>query len=70
MARKTGVSLEKGGYHERWRCFQFATLGEIELRESLGRGGMAEVWKAYDSQLKRFVAIKILHADLQSDPEF
>src|SRR6516162_1622356 len=45
-------------------------LGKYELRESLGRGGMAEVWKAYDSQLERYVAIKLLHADLQNDPEF
>jgi serine/threonine protein kinase len=45
-------------------------LGKYELRERLGRGGMAEVWKAYDSQLERYVAIKILHADLQADPEF
>src|SRR5438105_11360272 len=45
-------------------------LGKYELRERLGRGGMAEVWKAYDSQLQRYVALKILHADLQTDPEF
>ncbi len=45
-------------------------LGKYELRERLGRGGMAEVWKAYDNQLRRFVAIKILHADLQNDPSF
>src|SRR5215469_9663545 len=45
-------------------------LGKYELRERLGRGGMAEVWKAYDAQLQRFVAIKILHADLQNDPDF
>lgn len=45
-------------------------LGKYELRERLGRGGMAEVWKAFDPQLERYVAIKILHADLQSDPEF
>ncbi len=45
-------------------------LGKYELRERLGRGGMAEVWKAYDPQLERYVAIKLLHADLQSDPEF
>src|SRR5260370_16899197 len=45
-------------------------LGKYELRERLGRGGMAEVWKAYDPQLQRYVAIKILHAGLQTDPEF
>jgi serine/threonine protein kinase len=31
---------------------------------------MAEVWKAFDTQLHRFVALKILHADLQNDPSF
>ncbi|HEV2582879.1 MAG TPA: protein kinase, partial [Ktedonobacteraceae bacterium] len=45
-------------------------IGKYELRERLGSGGMAEVWKAYDPQLERFVAIKILHPDLQTDPEF
>jgi eukaryotic-like serine/threonine-protein kinase len=45
-------------------------LGKYELRERLGRGGMAEVWKAFDTQLHRHVAIKLLHADLQTDPEF
>ena len=45
-------------------------LGKYELRERLGRGGMAEVWKAFDTQLHRFVAIKLMHADLQNDPDF
>src|SRR5205085_7679232 len=45
-------------------------LGKYELRERLGRGGMGEVWKAFDTQLQRNVAIKLLHADLQSDPSF
>ena len=45
-------------------------LGKYELREFLGRGGMAEVWKAFDIHLQRFVAIKIMHADLQNDPDF
>jgi len=45
-------------------------LGKYELHERLGRGGMAEVWKAFDTQLQRFVALKILHADLLNDPNF
>src|SRR5438105_4263896 len=45
-------------------------LGKYELHERLGRGGMAEVWKAFDAQLRRYVAIKLLHANLQADPDF
>src|SRR6266550_7666941 len=45
-------------------------LGKYELHERLGRGGMAEVWKAFDRQLQRYVAIKLLHANLQQDPAF
>src|SRR5579859_6038480 len=46
------------------------SIDKYELREILGRGGMAEVWKAFDTQLHRYVAIKILHANLQNDPNF
>lgn len=45
-------------------------LGKYALQERLGSGGMAEVWKALDTQLQRFVALKLLHADLQNDPNF
>ncbi|HEY1349519.1 MAG TPA: protein kinase [Ktedonobacteraceae bacterium] len=45
-------------------------LGKYELRELLGSGGMAEVWKAFDTQLQRFVAIKLLHTKLQADAGF
>ena len=45
-------------------------LGKYELREPLGHGGMAQVWKAFDTQLQRYVAIKFLHANLRDDPNF
>ncbi|TMC85945.1 MAG: serine/threonine protein kinase, partial [Chloroflexi bacterium] len=45
-------------------------LGKYELEKRLERGGMGQVWKAYDTQLRRYVAIKVLHADLQANPDF
>ncbi len=45
-------------------------LGKYELQQRLAHGGQGDVWKALDTQLKRLVAIKILHADLRHDPDF
>lgn len=45
-------------------------FGKYELQTLLGQGGMAEVWRALDSQLQRYVAIKLLHANLRADPDF
>lgn len=45
-------------------------LGKYEIIERLGRGGMAEVYRAYHASLDRFVAVKVLHSFLSDDPEF
>lgn len=45
-------------------------LGKYEIVERLGRGGMAEVYRAYHASLDRYVAIKVLHKFLADDPEF
>ena len=36
-------------------------LAEFTLVDCLGRGGAAEVWKAWDRKLRRWVAVKIPH---------
>ncbi|HLA45518.1 MAG TPA: protein kinase, partial [Aggregatilineales bacterium] len=46
------------------------TLGKYEIIDRLGRGGMAEVYRAYHAQLDRYVAIKLLHPFLAEDAEF
>lgn len=45
-----------------------ARLGAYEILAPLGAGAMGEVYKARDSRLNRFVAIKVLPADRVSDP--
>ncbi|MGW9827787.1 eukaryotic-like serine/threonine-protein kinase [Brevibacterium pityocampae] len=44
--------------------------GRYEVRELLGRGGMAEVHAGIDTRLGRRVAIKLLRSDLARDPSF
>ncbi|MGH3192818.1 MAG: Stk1 family PASTA domain-containing Ser/Thr kinase [Streptosporangiaceae bacterium] len=44
--------------------------GRYELDGVVGRGGMAEVYRARDIRLDRIVAIKTLRADLARDPTF
>ena len=46
------------------------TLGKYRILEPLGRGGMAQVFKAYHPQLDRYVAVKVLRSDLVEEVEF
>lgn len=45
-------------------------LGKFEIAEELGRGGFAMVYKAKDTTLDRWVALKVPFSHLASDPNF
>ena len=44
--------------------------GRYQIESLLGQGGMSAVYKAADPNLKRFVAIKLIHSHLSGDPQF
>jgi Tol biopolymer transport system component len=44
-------------------------LGSFEIVEPVGAGAMGAVYKARDTRLDRFVAIKVLSGDLSSSPD-
>lgn len=44
--------------------------GRYRLQQSVGRGGMADVYLAFDSKRQSQVAVKILREDMAEDPDF
>jgi serine/threonine protein kinase len=45
------------------------TISHYELQEELGRGGMGQVYSAYDSMLDRKVVLKLLAPELMSEED-
>ena len=45
------------------------TIQQYQLLEQIGAGGMGEIYKARDTRLNRFVALKVLPPAMSADPD-
>lgn len=46
------------------------TVGPYRLEAPLGKGGMAAVYRAYQSSVRRYVAIKVMAQEIANEPGF
>ena len=58
------------GNQDEQRAPQEVLEDRYELQSIIGSGGMANIYRARDLQLDRFVAVKVLHEVYSADPQF
>ena len=69
MLRQDPPSQASGRAVPAGRLADGSRLGErYEIRSFLGRGGMGDVYRAYDRELDRDVALKLIRPDLAEEP--
>lgn len=63
------LSLKRKKLHRRKPTIGLVLSGRWHLLEKIGRGGFAEVWKAWDEAIGENVAVKILHGQFDDSAE-
>ena len=64
-----GLTSGHSSWAARQQLFRARRLGRYRLQAPIGRGGMGEVWLAWDQALRRNVAVKLLRPAGAPDPQ-
>jgi serine/threonine protein kinase len=73
IAQRHTPFTDEGFLMKRWSesaMADFSEVGAYQLKERIGRGGMAEVFRAEDPRIQRSVAVKIINPEIADDPTF
>jgi serine/threonine protein kinase/Flp pilus assembly protein TadD len=63
-----GNIVNKYPYVNPYKLSKGDHIGDFEILEPIGHGGMGAVYKAHEISLKRVVALKMLHPAIANDP--